>query len=714
MAVLSCITDRLQQILTGDNTHDVEQATMEVWDKGVFLNELQRQGLAFTTDRDGNVSGNLVATRGLKQGTYKGTRLALTELYNLIQEFACSQFDTLGFEPIIPQRRSLEKKREKYQWSNPADGYPPHLSEVPQDQTEQDPNVGHIFDQKELGSVSKLAMAASFIIPKDMRKEDGPFFGPTLAAVESHNRSHPSPSTDIMDGKNIGFLTDWFSDARFAQQHFSGVNPTTIATAPHAKVKEYVVEAERQGLEDVAMLLEAGKDLLIQDYSYFREATGVGDRETFENIILDEHKDASKAKASRYGCASVIIFQLHDDGRLHPLAITIDYKGSLDKSVTLFNQRLHPDDRGLVPEAEDWPWRYAKTCAQSSDWARHEIAVHLVDTHLVEEVIIVATNRTVPEDHLLYELLSPHWFRTLALNKAARAVLVPLVVARISGFGPSTAYDSPATNRCFKFIQHAFRNFNFVDKYIPNDLKKRGFDMEGNTTYKYRNYPYATDMFLLWHIIRDFVQTVLGTKYKTCADVRHDRYIADWCVEIQTKGQLASFPTITTVDELVDAVTMCIHIASPQHTAVNYLQDYYYSFVPSKPPALCRPLPTSLEQLTGYTETELTEALPIGTEDPKWKDWLLAAQLPELLSFKVDQRYNLLTYAKSLYNVNKDRTERENERPDHEVMKEAAAKFYSQLKNCEFLFKMVSELQTPGAIEYKVLQPEYSAVSILI
>lgn len=86
MAVLSGITDRLHQILTGHNTHDVEKATMEVWDKGVFLNELQRQGLVLATDKDGNLSGNLAATRGLRRGTYKGTRLALTEFYNLIQE----------------------------------------------------------------------------------------------------------------------------------------------------------------------------------------------------------------------------------------------------------------------------------------------------------------------------------------------------------------------------------------------------------------------------------------------------------------------------------------------------------------------------------------------------------------------------------------------------------------------------------------------------
>jgi hypothetical protein len=555
----------------------------------------------------------------------------------------------------------------------------------------------------------------SFIIPDSISHKGTPYEGPTLADCEKYNHDHPSPNTDIMDGTNLGDLVDWYSDARFAHQHFSGVNPSTIETAPPEKVKAYVDEANTQGLEPMKNLLSEGKDLLIQDYSYFREATGVSNLETFQNIVpeLDEKGIQTGKIAFRFACASVIIFQLHSDGRLHPLAITLDYRGSLDKSITIFNKRLTPDDKGVVDEKDDWPWRYAKTCAQTADWARHEVAVHLVDTHMVEEAIIVATNRTIPDDHLLYEILSPHWFRTLALNAAARSVLVPAVIARLAGFGP-TIEPNPKTNRTFGLVNWSFKNFNFQDKYIPNDLKKRGFDLDTQTGNKYRNYPYAIDMHLLWGVIREFVKSVLETRYESDKDVQDDQYIPNWCKEIQTKGQIPTFPTITTVEQLIDAVTMCIHTASPQHTAVNYLQDYYYSFVPAKPPALCTPLPKDLQTLQNYTEKELTAALPIGTDGPKWKDWLLAAQLPELLSFKVETRYNLITYAKSLYNVNKDRTNFENQKFDSKAIKAAAASFYSRLKDLELAFEYVSACQSEGSIEYKVLQPELTAVSILI
>ncbi|KAI1159610.1 lipoxygenase [Nemania serpens] len=703
------VKNKLRDILKGGIKHDVEEHLMTVWDRGVFLSELHKQGIVLRTGINGAADGRLAAKKGLTQGTYTGTRMALTEIYSLVEEAFASHFNSRGLDPIIPTKRDLKQKQEVYQWSNPSDdGFPPHLQTVPPDQ--QDPNI---FDQSTLAFVSNIVQIFSFMVPDSCVTHGTPFKGPTIAECEQYNREHPSPQTDIMDGKNLGNEIDWYSDARFAQQHLTGVNPTSIKTAPLKKVEEYAVEANKQGRNDMKQLLLQGEELLIQDYSWFRVATGVSNDQDFSNIV-PEFVDGKPTQnfTTRYACAPVIIFQLHSDGRLHPLAITLDYKGSLDSSITIFNRRLTPDTKGSVEEKDDWPWRYAKTCAQTADWASHEVGVHLVETHLVEEAIIVATNRTIPEDHLLYELLYPHWFRTLPLNAAARTTLVPAIVTRLAGLGPSFPPDNK--NRTFGLLNYAYQNFNFQEKYVPNDLKNRGFDIDGVVKIKYRNYPYAYEIDALWKATRQFISTVLKTKYHNDTDVQNDPYIPDWCKEIQTKGQIPTFPTITTLDQLIDAVTMCIHTAAPQHTAVNYLQNYYYSFVPSKPPALCAPLPKDLKALQGYTEESLTTALPIGTEGPKWKDWLLAAQLPELLSFRVESKYNLITYASSLYNVNKSRTRQETQTTDCEAIKQAAAEFYSQLKELGNVFKLLSAFQTEGTVEYKVLQPDLTAVSILI
>lgn len=76
----------LDRILSGKIRHDVEKDPMIVWDKGVFLYELQRQGLVPSNNADGAVDGDRATSSPLRKGTYKGTQLALTELYSLLEE----------------------------------------------------------------------------------------------------------------------------------------------------------------------------------------------------------------------------------------------------------------------------------------------------------------------------------------------------------------------------------------------------------------------------------------------------------------------------------------------------------------------------------------------------------------------------------------------------------------------------------------------------
>lgn len=77
---------RLENILGKEIIHHVEEDDMSVWDKGIFINELLKQGIVLNTSENGTVDGSLAASRGLRQGTYKGTRLALTEIYSLTEE----------------------------------------------------------------------------------------------------------------------------------------------------------------------------------------------------------------------------------------------------------------------------------------------------------------------------------------------------------------------------------------------------------------------------------------------------------------------------------------------------------------------------------------------------------------------------------------------------------------------------------------------------
>lgn len=137
----------------------------------------------------------------------------------------------------------------------------------------------------------------------------------------------------------------------------------------------------------ISTLSQTDKEsLYMQDYSYFREAAGIKivDNTKLPSITCpfkETDPATGKEKRSyRWGVASVCLFYLQEDGMLQPLAIVIDCATKtvdgepkvVGKPVTIYNKELN-----LSEQKHDWPWRYAKTCVQASDWLRHEVTVHL-------------------------------------------------------------------------------------------------------------------------------------------------------------------------------------------------------------------------------------------------------------------------------------------------------------------------------------------------
>jgi hypothetical protein len=150
---------------------------------------------------------------------------------------------------------------------------------------------------------------------------------------------------------------------------------------------------------------------------------------------------------------------------------------------------------------------------------------------------------------------------------------------------------------------------------------------------------------------------------------------------------------------------MCIHIAAPFHTAVNYLQNFYQSFVIGRPPMLCSQPPKTLAQLQTFKEADLVAALPINRQ----REWLLAAHVPWLLSFKVESDRSLLNYALSQWNVYKKKEEKEEVQ-----VRDISEMFYLDLCRLAKKFYYNSRDMDPGSIPYMVLDPASTAVSILI
>ena len=74
-------------------------------------------------------------------------------------------------------------------------------------------------------------------------------------------------------------------------------------------------------------------------------------------------------------------------------------------------------------------------------------------------------------------------------------------------------------------------------------------------------------MKIMWEALRNFVKGYLTQSSDLSSDkaVLNDEAIQNWWAEMVSKegARLASFPHIKTLGALIDAVTMCIHIASP-------------------------------------------------------------------------------------------------------------------------------------------------------
>ncbi|KAK3368294.1 lipoxygenase [Podospora didyma] len=544
-------------------------------------------------------------TATIVEGTYMGTQVALTQVYARIEQTFSSLYDFIGIEPSLPRYITLEEQRKIYKFTaypnkahgTPAD-YPPHLQIVPQDQTFE---ITDIYD--------RYGIFQTQILLQKITPDEDRFLGRTkqwlleqglkIQQVEEYNKGHRKFGSDITCG--------------------SPIDPSS---------------------------------LWVQDGSFLRKAAGVSDPEA----VLNHRQPASD---ENWAVGSVGLFQLYEDGKLHPIAICVDHKGSMEISLTIFNKRMTPSD-STSGEKDDWPWGYAKTAAQVTDWMRHELSVHLTLSHFVEEAIITATSCTIPMDHAVYRLLSPQWYKTLSLNAAARASLVPQVVADIIGLSPAQAY---------RVVRHAYDSYNFVESYVPNDLSRRGFPntQEGLKHPRYNNCQYAKNMLAMWDTLQAYVMSMVLVSFPTDESAK----------ENQTAAYLSSFPDAKTIDTLTDVITMCIHIAAPYHSATNYLPNFYQVSVPAKPPALCHAPPTTSE---------------------------------ELKTFKVGDDRSLLNYAASRYRVYKyKKSSRTNQK-----IKEISQTLYTDLQALQKTFYYNSVAMEKGSILYTVLDPGLVAVSILM
>ena len=320
--------------------------------------------------------------------------------------------DAANFEPTVPTPLPVLKKREFFSFTCPnledplADNFPPHLNlaankdwskkaKASKDKVDSNQNAymkpTDLFNKMRVAQLAQLlpalipdtilghaaaAVGTEFAKAKfgDIGRPDA---GNTIQDIENYQRKERGKKyfwqkNDIFNLPNVGDLPDWYSDERFAQQFFTGTNPTTIELASDFWIEHFLSASQPEDWRMQAKIeklsQEARGSLYMQDYSYFRKAAGIEPSEVI-SCDFEYVYNGKKVKSTRYGVAAVCLFHLDEDsGKLAPLAIVCDWRGDSENSVTIYNQE---PPRSTSDQAVDWPWRYGKSSSLHASELTH-------------------------------------------------------------------------------------------------------------------------------------------------------------------------------------------------------------------------------------------------------------------------------------------------------------------------------------------------------
>jgi hypothetical protein len=117
----------------------------------------------------------------------------------------------------------------------------------------------------------------------------GEMMSPTMAGLEERMRALTKNRKNIGSMPSIANRPDWYTDSVFAQQSFTGPNPTSIARCSAEWIRRFMMVANMQGKKARYTLLNSSPadSMYIQDYSYFRSACGSSPTQPFSQMMAD-------------------------------------------------------------------------------------------------------------------------------------------------------------------------------------------------------------------------------------------------------------------------------------------------------------------------------------------------------------------------------------------------------------------------------------------
>ncbi|KAG4940706.1 hypothetical protein AAZX31_16G076100 [Glycine max] len=368
----------------------------------------------------------------------------------------------------------------------------------------------------------------------------------------------------------------WKDDMEFGRQMIAGTHPTRIqclTTFPpqnkfgiQSSIKQSIIEQRLEGWT-LSQAMEHGRIFMLDHHDYLIP---------YLNRI---NANGVCAYASR-----TLLF-LRSDGMLKPLTIELSLPGQYP------HLEIH---RVFLPAKQGTQaalWQLAKAHVLANDVVYHQLISHWLYTHAVIEPFIIATKRRLSVMHPIHRLLNPHFKDTMHINALARLILI-----NSGGIFERILFPGEI---CMQISCDLYKEWRFKEQGLPADLLKRSMavkdsDINNPTGIQLLllDYPYATDGLEIWVVIKEWVKDFCSFFYKDNEAIEGDVELQAWWSEIRTNGHGDKhndtwWYQLTTLSNLVEALTTLIWIASAKHASLNYGQHAYNGYPPNRP-TLCR------------------------------------------------------------------------------------------------------------------------------
>ena len=261
-------------------------------------------------------------------------------------------------------------------------------------------------------------------------------------------------------------------------------------------------------------------------------------------------------------------------------------------------------ERFCSPSSNKGAWFLGRAAVRSADTIAHSLSGHFLGTHLISEVLGVALHRILPQTHVLYKLLRPHFAETYFVNTVFRNIFLSR-----NGVIPRTHGISDIDIK--SYFCREWPNRSVMNSLIfHRDLKARGVADET----KLPDYPYRDDGILLWSALELYVAACLDTHYHSDDDVANDTDLHAWLNEISNAGfgGHTDFPTrLVFKSSLIELMTGILFTVTATHGSMNYNMFEMYGFAPFSPTLIMKKPPSTQAELDKIvTESDFLSYLP--------------------------------------------------------------------------------------------------------